>query len=316
MEDTLQPLLVILIGGLFAPILTQLIEKFLGAHHDEKNPASPSTPGTSKAKRKRWLKLFTYAVGIQLLLFTIFFFSSKWIYFDKNYFKTNERELIQEGIKKGKDYVIPKMTIRIYSEANNGVPLSDSLCSGKKINYCNLVTISYEIVALRNFKNEKIFSEYYESLYAAKALKEPGSEIESDDANPNDNICVYELVTTMGKYDRKTITTRSDFLYESLPATRKFFNKSYAGYKWDMFYYPNKEDDIIGEVEFQIISRTLKLAPPSSSDAIKKEANNREDPISPQLTISNGDCLNFNIITAKVPRLKNNETFGIKWSWN
>lgn len=317
MEDFIQPLIVILVGGLFAPLLTQLIEKFLGdPQGHSKDSDTPLTPNEKKEKRKKWLKLFSYAVGIQLLLFTVFFLCSKWIYFDKNYFPTSERELIREGIKKNKDYIIPKMTIRVYSESNNGVPLSDSICSGKKINYCSLISISYEIVALRDFNSEKIFPEYYEALYAAKVLKEPGSEVEGDDKNPKDNICVYDINTTMKKFERRTITTRADFLYDELPTTRKFFDKDFTGLNWDMFYYPNKEDDVIGEVEFQVISRSLKFNTPSANDAIMEDANNKQVAANPQLILSNGDCMHYNIITSRIPRLKNNESFGIKWSWN
>jgi hypothetical protein len=316
-QDYIEPLIVILIGGLFAPLLTQLIEKMLG------NPGigaiesnTQLTEGEKRSKRKRNIKLFSYAVTIQLFLFTLFFLCSKWVYFDKNYFPTNERELVREGIKKNKEYIIPKMTIRVYSESTNGIPLSDGICNGRKINHCSLISISYEIVALRDFNAEKIFSEYYEALYATKVLKEPGSDVEGDDKNPKDNICVYDIVTTMKKFDRKTITTRADFLYDSLPYTRKFFDKDFSGDNWDMFYYPNKEDDIIGEVEFQIISRSIKFNTPAANDAIMEDANNKEIAANPQLVVSSGECLNYNIITSKVQRLKNNESFGIKWSWN
>ncbi len=317
MQDVIQPLLVILVGGLFAPLLTQLIEKFLGNSNAESEQRPRQlTPLERKVQQKKRLKLFTYAVGIQLLLFTVFFLSSKWIYFDKNYFPTKERELIREGIKKDKDYIIPKMTIRVYSESKEGVPLPDTTCSGKKINYCSLISISYEIVALRDFNAEKIFPEYYEALYATQVLKEPGSEIEDDDKNPKDNICVYDITTTMKRYERKTITTRADFLYEELPITKQFFKKEFTGYNWDMFYYPNKEDDVIGEVEFQIISRSLKFNTPLASDAILEDANRKQIPMNPQLILSTGDCMHYNIITSRISRLKNNESFGIKWSWD
>lgn len=316
MEDIIQPFLVILVGGLFAPLLTQLIERFISEPKETNSVSNkPLTDAQKKEKRKKWLKLFSYAVCIQLLLFTIFFICSKLIYFDKNYFDTNERQLIREGIKENRDYVIPKMTIRIYSEVNSGIPLTKTICSEKKINYCSLVTISYEIVALKKFNSEKIFQEYYDANYAENVLKEPGSEFEGPDLNSKKTTCKFKVITSMEKYERKTITTRADFLYNEFPQVREFFDKNIAGQNWDMFYYPNNEGDIIGEVEFQLISRSLKFKTPETNDAILEDANSKQIPINPQLIISNGDCLNFNIITAKVSRLKNNETFGVKWSW-
>ncbi len=207
------------------------------------------------------------------------------------------------------------MTIRVYSEASNGVPLNDNICGNNKINYCSLITISYEIVALKSFNSEKIFSEYYEALYAEKVLKEPGSEIEGDDKNPKDNICTYDIVTSMDKYERKTITTRADFLYNKLPTKRKFFEKELNGLNWDMFYYPNNEDDVIGEVEFQIISRTLKFKTPLINDGLVEDASRKQTSTNPQLTISNGNCMSYNIITSKIKRLNKNESFGIRWNW-
>ncbi len=315
MEDFVQPLLVILVGGLFAPLLTQLIEKILGNSSESKINNTSLTSEEKIVKRRKRIKLFCYAVFIQLLLFTGFFLTSKYIYFDKKYFKTNETELIREGIKKDKDYIIPKMTIRVYSEASNGVPLNDNICGNNKINYCSLITISYEIVALKSFNSEKIFSEYYEALYAEKVLKEPGSEIEGDDKNPKDTICTYDIVTSMDKYERKTITTRADFLYNKLPTKRKFFEKELNGLNWDMFYYPNNEDDVIGEVEFQIISRTLKFKTPLINDGLVEDASRKQTSTNPQLTISNGNCMSYNIITSKIKRLNKNESFGIRWNW-
>jgi hypothetical protein len=316
MEDILQPLLVILVGGLFAPLLTQLIERFIGDSSDGSVVNKKKlTHDEKKARRKRWLKLFSYAVGIQLVLFTIFFLCSKWIYFDKNYFNTTERELIRRGIKKNKDYVIPKMTIRIYSENKGGLPI-DTLCLDKEINYCTLVSISYEIVSLKSFNEQTIFQEYYKALYAENVVKEPGSEKEGNDKNPQKVICDYDIITTMKKFERKTITTRVDFLYNILPDTRDFMGQKLTDKNWDFFYYPNAEDDVIGEVEFQIISRTLKFNVPTQNDAIYIDENNKSHTYSPQLLTSYGDCLSFNILTAKISGLRNNESFGVKWKWN
>ena len=317
MEDILQPLLVILVGGLFAPLLTQLIERFIGDSSEGVAVSKKKlTNDEKKAKRKRWLKLFSYAVGIQLVLFTIFFLCSKWIYFDKNYFNTTERELIRRGVKKNKDYVIPKMTIRIYSENKNGLPIFDTSCLDKEINYCTLVSISYEIVSLKNFNEQNIFQEYYKALYAENVVREPGSEKEGDDKNPQKVICDYDIITTMKKFDRKTITTRVDFLYNTLPDTRDFMGQKLTDKNWDFFYYPNTEDDVIGEVEFQIISRTLKFNTPMQNDAIYIDENNKHHTYSPQLLTSYGSCLYFNILTTKISELKNNESFGVKWKWN
>ena len=316
MEDILQPLIVILVGGLFAPLLTQLIERFLGEHGEPATETKKQMSASDKKlKRKRWLKLFVYAVGIQLILFTIFFLCSKWIYFDKNYFSTNERALIREGIRKGKDYVIPKMTIRVYSESGAGLPNSDSLCVTSPVHYCSLVSISYEIVALREFNDQKIFQEYYKALYAENVVREPGSEREGNDKNPQKVICDYDILTSMKKFERKTITTRVDYLYASLPRTREFMGQNITKDNWDFFYYPNAEDDVIGEVEFQVISRTLKFNAPAPDDAIYIDDKSNSHNLTPQLLKSNGNCLNFNILTSKIPELKNNETIGIKWSW-
>ena len=315
MEDIYQPLIIIVIGGLFAPILTQLLEK-LYSFVAGTDPSSKPNPTEEKSiKRKKWLRFLLFAITIQLVLFTIFFIFSKITYFDKNYFETSERELIREGLKKHKDYIIPKITIRIYSESTNGIPFIDTACSHKKINYCMLVSISYEIIALREFNSEKIFPEEYTTLYATKIVKEPGSELETDDQNPSDQVATYDVTTTMKKFERKTITTRADYLYDSIPLSRKFFERMLNGSDFDMFYYQNSEDDVIGEVEFQIISRTLKLLHPNMDDAIYENASKKETSINPQLIQSNGQCLNFNIITTKIPRLFNNEQFGIKWSW-
>jgi len=317
MEDILQPLIVILVGGLFAPLLTQLIERFLGeSGGTSMKPSEILTADEKKAKRKKWLKLFSYAVGIQLLLFTIFFLCSKWIYFDKNYFQTSERELIREGIKKNKDYIIPKMTIRVYSESKGGLPSSDTSCMTNPLNYCSLVSISYEIVTLREFNDQKIFQEYYKALYADNVVREPGSEREGNDKNPQKVICDYDIITTMKKFERKTITTRVDYLYTYLPRTREFMGQNITNDNWDFFYYPNTEDDIIGEVEFQIISRTLKFNSPLPDDAIYIDDQSISHTFTPQLLNSNGDCLHFNILTTRIPRLKNNETVGVKWSWS
>lgn len=317
MEDVLQPLLVILIGGLFAPLLTQLIEKFIG---DSGQTATDTkkvlTADEKKVRRKKWLKLFSYAVAIQLLLFTIFFFCSKWVYFDKNYFPTNERELIREGIKKDKDYVIPKMTIRVYSENKGGLLSSDTACIAKPVNYCSLVSISYEIVALKEFKDQKIFQEYYKALYAENVVREPGSEREGNDKNPQKVICDYDIITSMKKFERKTITTRVDYLYNSLPRTREFMKQNITNDNWDFFYYPNTEDDVIGEVEFQVISRTLNFNSPLQDDLIYIDDQGSSHTLTPQLLKSNGECLHFNILTTKIPRLKNNEEVGVKWSWS
>lgn len=317
MEDILQPLIAILIGGLFAPLLTQLIEKFIGG--DASVPditRKPLTVLEKKAKRKKWLKLFGYAVCIQLLLFTIFFLISKWIYFDKNYFPTNERELVREGIKKNKDYIIPKLTIRVYSESKNGVPFADSTCLINPLNYCSLISISYEIVALKEFNDQKIFQEYYKALYAENVVREPGSEREGNDKNPQKVICDYDIITSMKKFERKTITTRVDFLYTSLPKTREFMGQNVTNNNWDFFYYPNAEDDIIGEVEFQIISRTLHFKTPLPEDAMYMDDKSTTHTLNTQLLRSNGSCLQFNILTTKVDKLRNNETVGIKWSWD
>jgi len=318
MEDIIQPLIVILVGGIFAPILIQLMEKAYEAISNDKKIAKPQPADPLSIKRKKWIRFFVFAILIQLTLFTGFFFLSKWIYFDKNYFRTMERELIRIGIKKGKDYVIPKMTIRIYSESPKSAGLTNDSCENRPINYCMLISISYEIIALREYNSEKIFSEYYYALYATNVIKEPGSEIEGPDFNPLKTHLVYDLTTTMKKYERKTITTRADFLYESLPGSRDFFSQKFAGHKFDMFYYPNKEDDVIGEVEFQIISRSLRFQTPSQSDAIYERASGKQDPINTTLTLSNDSvgCLHFNILTAKIPSLYNNENFGIKWSWS
>lgn len=317
MEDFLQPLLVILVGGLFAPLLTQLIEKFLG-ESGQTSTSTPIilTPDEKKIQRKKWLKLFAYAVSIQLLLFTIFFFCSKWVYFDNNYFQTNERDLVREGVKKKRDYVIPKMTIRVYSENQNSIPNGDTSCITNPVNYCSLVSISYEIVALRDFNDQKIFQEYYKALYASNVVREPGSEREGNDKNPQKVICDYDIITNMKKFERKTITTRVDYLYNSLPRTREFMKQSITNDNWDFYYYPNTEDDVIGEVEFQIISRTLKFNSPSPDDVVYIDEEGCSHNLTPQLLKSSGDCLNFNILTTKIPRLKNNEEIGVKWSWD
>jgi len=317
MEDILQPLLVILVGGLFAPLLTQLLERYIGnSEENQKAGKKILTQYEKKARRKKWLKLFSYAVLIQLLLFTIFFFCSKWIYFDKNYFSTSERELICEGLKKNKDYVIPKMTIRIYSENKEGLPSIDTACIKNKINYCTLVSISYEIVSLRELSDQTIFQEYYKALYAVDVIREPGSEKEGNDKNPQNVICDYDIITSMKKFERKTITTRVDFLYNNLPDTREFMGQNFTNKNWDFFYYPNTEDDVIGEIEFQIISRTLKFNTPLQNDVIYIDETSKSHTYTPQLLKSHGDCLHFNILTTKIKELKNNESFGIKWSWN
>lgn len=316
MEDIIEPLIVILIGGLFAPLLEQLIQNLLRDSRSSAEPASSLSVEEKKDKRRRHLKLFVYAVIIQLALFTIFFFSCKWVYFDRNYFETSERELIREGLRKGKDYIIPKLTIRIYSEANGGVQLQQNTCDFNSVNYCSLVSISYEIVALRDFNAEKIFQEYYEGLYATKVLPEPGSEIEGDDVSPKNTSCKYDIITTMKKFERRTVTTRADYLYEKLPETRAFFSKETAASNWDMFYYPNNEDDVIGEVEFQIISRTLQFNSPAVNDAIFEDASGKKVPIDLKLTRGRGECVKYNIITSRVARLKNNEKVGIRWGWN
>jgi hypothetical protein len=316
MEDILQPILVILIGGLFAPLLTQLIERMLGDSSTSTSVAHEQTPDEKKSKRKRWVKFFAYAVAIQLLLFTMFFFASKWSYFDKNYFKTSERELIREGIKKDKPYVIPKMVIRLYSEHRNGVPFSDTLCAKGKINYCLLVSISYEIVALRDYNEQPIFQETYKALNAENVVREPGSEKEGNDKNPQKVICDYDIITSMKKFERRTITTRADFLYNALPETMTFMGQSITNKNWDFFYYPNNEDDVIGEVEFQVMSRTLKFNTPTQEDAKYINEDNKPFTYTPQLFISSGECLHYNILTTKIPRLKNTESFGIKWSWS
>jgi hypothetical protein len=179
------------------------------------------------------------------------------------------------------------------------------------------MSISYEIVSLKDFNSQKIFTEYYYAIYASAIIKEPGSEIEGDDLSAKKDHISYDVRSTLKKYERKTITTRADFLYDSLPSIRKFFEKSLSDRNFDMFYYPNDEDDVIGEVEFQVISRTLNLENPGSSDAILQDQTGAEISVTPVLTESkNGGCLNFNIISAKIPRLKNNERFGIKWSWS
>src|SRR5437764_3406659 len=103
------------------------------------------------------------------------------------------------------------MTIRIYSESNQGVPIQYINCTGLRINYCTLISISYEIVALKDFDSEKIFEEYYEGLYASNIIKEPGSEIEGPDKDPQKAYCKFDINTTMKKFDRKTITTRVDY---------------------------------------------------------------------------------------------------------
>lgn len=316
MEDVLQPLLVILIGGLFAPLITQLIEKILGTASDTPSQTIQLSAIERRRRRKRNLKLFSYAVLVQLLLFTIFFFSSKWIYFDQNYFPTSERELIREGIKKGREYIIPKMTIRVYSENQSGLPAGQGSCPPNQLNYCSLISISYEIVALKDFKDQKIFQEYYKALYAYDVIREPGSEIEREDKNPQSVICDYDVITTMKKYERKTITTRADYLFSSLPPTRKFMGENVTDNNWDFFYYPNEEDDVIGEVEFQIISRTLVFNNPTPDDAIFIDDRGSKHTITTQLLKSKENCLHFNILTAKVPVLKNKESFGVRWSWN
>lgn len=316
MEDILQPLLVILIGGLFSPLLTQLIEKFIGDSNESNSELENElTPEEKKIKRKKWLRLFFYAVMIQLLLFTIFFFCSKWAFFDKQYFPTNERELIREGLKKDNDYIIPKITIRIYSESNNGLPGSDKSCITNSINYCSLISISYEIVALKDFEDQMIFQEYYKALYAENIIREPGSEREENDKNPQKVICDYDIITSMKKFERKTITTRVDYLYNLLPKTRQFMGKDITDNNWDFFYYPNNEDDVIGEVEFQVISRTLKLNPPLPDDAIHIDDKRTSHNLETKLLKSKGECLHFNILTTKVPKLKNKESIGIRWSW-
>jgi len=315
MEDILQPIVAILISGLFAPLLTQLIERFTGKSPDAPAVRTNLSAEEKRKRRKRNLVIFTYAVFAQLSLFTMFFFLSKWAYFDENYFPTSERELIREGIKKGKDYVIPKMTIRVYSESKAGLPAEIDSCSSNPLNYCMLVSISYEIVALKNFKDQKIFQEYYQALYAYDVLREPGSETQGQDKNPKDVICNYDIITTMEKYQRKTITTRADFLYTVLPATRVFMGDEITDENWDFFYYPNEEDDVIGEVEYQIISRTLQFNTPTPDDAIHLDENRSKHTISTQLLKSKGDCFHFNILTAKIPRLHNKEHFGVKWTW-
>jgi len=316
MEDTLQPILVILIGGLFAPILTQLLEKLYEAITGKPPADKPIIVGDKKTKRQKWLKFFGIAAIIQLLLLTMFFFLSKWTYFDANYYRTSERELIRDGLKKHKEYIIPKITIRIYAESRKGVPIEDTNCTGKKINYCTLISTSYEIVALQDFNAEKLFEEYYEALYATNVIKEPGSENEGPDKDPQKTYCKYDLMTTMKKFERKTVTTRVDYLYDSLPEKRDFFKTSYTGKNFDMFYYPNNEDDVIGEVEFQIISRSLDLTTPDQNDVIVTDANGKETPIVPKLVLGNGSCMHFNILTATIPRLKNRESFGIRWVWS
>ncbi|PJJ61028.1 hypothetical protein CLV45_2465 [Hymenobacter chitinivorans DSM 11115] len=316
MEDILQPLLVILVGGLFAPLLTQIVEKLYAQISGNTTPEKPLPDDDTSLKRKKWLRFFATAVAIQLLLFTGFFFLSKATYFDKNYFPTTERELIREGLKKNKQYVIPRIVFKIYSESRNGVALINNIYKGKGINYCTLVSIDYEIIALKDFNSEKLFEEYYNAIDAIDVLQEPGSEIEGKDANPQPAILTYQLTSTLKKYERRTITTRADFIYNTLPAQRTFFNKIIAGTNTDIFYYPNNEDDVIGELEFQIISRSLDLNTPAKNDVILSTDDGKEITLDPVLVESRDNgCLNFKIITAKVPRLLNNSKVGIKWSW-
>lgn len=316
MDDIIQPVLVILVGGILSPLLAQLLEKIFVVASGGNSVERPTGTESAAIRKRKWTKFFALGITIQFILFTGFFFISKWSYFDKNYFKTEETELIREGIKKGRDYIIPKMTIRIYSESKDVLALADTVCKGKQVKYCTLVSISYEILALRDFKNQKIFPETYQAVYAVDVVKEPGSEEESDDINPSPQIAVYDVKTSMHKYERKTITTRVDYLYDSLSTTgRHFFGKEIKSKKNDFYYYPNKEDDIIGEVEFQIISRTFKFDNPNSNDAIYEDEKGVRQSIAASLIHGDGECLKFNVLSTKIPRLKNNESFGIKWSW-
>ncbi|MBV4360490.1 hypothetical protein [Pinibacter aurantiacus] len=317
MEDYVMPLVVILIGGLFAPLLTQLIEKTYESVSHSEPLKKPEVYESKEIKRKKWLKFFAFAVLMQLILFTGFFFLSKLVYYDKNYFSTSERELIRTGLKKGKDYVIPKMTIRIFSERPKTAGLYKDSCSGNAINYCMLVSISYEVIALRAYNSEKIFSEEYNALYAKNVVREPGSEEEGPDGDPNAIHLIYDLKTSMAKYERKTITTRADYLYDTLAASREFFKRVFTGRNFDMFYYYNKEDDVIGEIEFQIISRSLKFDNPNTDDALYEKASGQITAIKPDLILSNEavGCMQFNILTCKIPRLNYNDKFGIRWKW-
>lgn len=316
MEDIIQPLLVILIGGLFAPILTQLIEKAYEATSSHQVVQKPGVNDSKAVKTRKWIRFLLFAAIVQLLLFTCFFFATKWAYFDKSYFPTVERDLIRIGIKKNKDYVIPKMTIRIYSEAPRIAGLPQDTCEGSRINYCMLASISYDIVALRDFNSEKLFSEQYNALYAKDIIKEPGSEIESSDLNPTKTTLVYDLTTSMKKFEHRTVTTRADYFYDSLPQMQKFLDQVVNGNKMDLFIYPNNEDDVIGEVEFQVISRSLKFNAPQDGDGLLEDSKGTKLSLKPNLTISQeGGCTPFNILTIKVDHLPNNARIGMKWTW-
>ena len=316
MLDIIQPIIVILIGGIIAPVLTQLLEKLYEIITGSKPIDKPDLSGDKLQRRKKWLRFFGFAIVIQLLMFTAFFVLTKLTYFDKNYYETSEQELIHEGLKKNKDYIISKITIRIDAESNQGIPARDSSCNDYGVNYCALVSISYDIVALRDFKAEKIFPEQYDVVYASNVIKEPGSEEESEDQNPSKSIAAYDVITTMKKYEHKTITTRADYLYDSLPLHRKFFEKELHTSNEDLYYYPNKEDDVIGEVEFQVFSRTLKFENPSKDDAVFKDEKGVKTSIATNLGNSKGGCLKYNIITANITSLKNNQSFGVRWAWS
>lgn len=312
MDNTLISVLAACVGIILIALFERLIPKIL-EHWME--PQSRNEADLPKTRLKAKLILYGVVIVVILLLTGTILLICKVQYYDKKYFDTKDRQLMELGLEKQKDYVISKI---IYYVQLEELPTLEQ-CADPIENHshlCSKVSIIYDIIALKDItpEEDKFIEEF--SVQSARLVDYlPGTEKETILSAEAPSKKIWKVSLDLKKYERKTVITNAYFVYNDFPITRNNPLFKTLGPKEDAYFYPNTSNDLVGSIEFIIESRTLKFYDQQTQNAIMR-TNGKN--ITPSFMIKKNEasCIKSNVVFSTFDSLPEGATAGLKVAWH